>query len=110
VSFLFVQAETSSNFEGGKIGTFGFGVLDFFRDEPKLKRNEKVAAAAEVMQVIYAKSSKFRRGIPVCKMFYVTTGKWTDDKTLEALSGKQAFSIHELYFSKEGYRSKCSEC
>ena len=84
VSFLFVQAETSSNFEGGKIGTFGFGVLDFFRDEPKLKRNEKVAAAAEVMQVIYAKSSKFRRGIPVCKMFYVTTGKWTDDKTLNA--------------------------
>jgi hypothetical protein len=84
VSFIFVQAETSSNFEGSKIGTFGFGVLDFFRDIPKLNRNEKVAAAAEIMQVIYAKSSKFRRGIPVCKMFYVTTGKWTDDQNLNA--------------------------
>ena len=84
VSFIFVQAETSSNFEGSKIGTFGFGVLDFFRDAPKLKRNDKVAAAAEIMQVVYAKSSKFRRGIPVCKMFYVTTGKWTDDNNLNA--------------------------
>jgi hypothetical protein len=84
VAFIFVQAETSSNFEGSKIGTFGFGVLDFFRDVPKLKRNTKVAAAAEIMQVIYAKSSKFRRGNPICKMFYVTTGKWTDDRTLNA--------------------------
>jgi hypothetical protein len=84
VSFIFVQAETSSGFEGSKIGTFGFGVLDFFRDVPKLKRNAKVAAAAEIMQVIYAKSSKFRRGNPVCKMFYVTTGKWQDDHSLNA--------------------------
>ncbi len=84
VSFIFAQAETSSSFEGAKIGTFGFGVADFFRDAPKLKRNDKVAAAAEIMKVIYDKSSKFRRGIPVCKMFYVTTGKWTDDLNLNA--------------------------
>jgi hypothetical protein len=84
VSFLFIQAETSSSFEGAKIGTFGFGVVDFFRDAPKLKRNEKVSAAAEIMGVIYDKSSKFRRGIPICKLFYVTTGKWTDDPALNA--------------------------
>ncbi len=84
VSFIFVQAETSSSFEGSKIGTFGFGVVDFFRDVPKLKRNDKVAAAAEIMQAIYSRSSKFRRGSPICKLFYVTTGKWTDDLTLNA--------------------------
>src|SRR5271168_390834 len=84
VSFTFIQAETSSNFEGSKIGTFGFGVLDFFRDAPKLKRNDKVAAAAEIMKVTYDKSSKFRRGSPICKLFYVTTGKWTDDNHLNA--------------------------
>lgn len=84
VSFIFVQAETSSNFEGSKIGTFGFGVVDFFRDAPKLKPNQKVAAAAEIMRAIYDKSSKFRRGIPTCKLFYVATGKWTEDSTLKA--------------------------
>jgi hypothetical protein len=84
VTFAFIQAETSSGFEGSKIGTFGFGVVDFFRDIPKLKRNEDVANVAEIRKAIYDKSSKFRRGNPVCKLFYVTTGKWTDDPTLTA--------------------------
>ena len=83
VTFLFIQAETSANFESSKIGTFGFGVSDFFRDAPKLKRNSRVAAA-EIMQAIYGRSSKFRRGNPLCKMFYVTTGKWVEDQTLKA--------------------------
>jgi hypothetical protein len=83
-TFIFVQAETSSSFDGAKIGTFGFGVTDFFRDAPKLKRNEKVSSAAEIQQAIYAKSSKFRRGNPVCKLFYVTTGKWAEDDGLKA--------------------------
>jgi hypothetical protein len=84
VTFVFIQAETSAGFEGAKIGTFGFGVIDFFRDQPKLKRNTKVRAAAETMQAIYEKSSKFRRGNPSCKLFYVTTGKWVGDGALEA--------------------------
>ena len=83
-TFVFVQAETTAGFDGAKIGTFGFGVLDFFRDTPKLKRNAKVSAAVEIAQAIYAKSSKFRRGDPVRKLFYVTTGKWTGDPTLQA--------------------------
>lgn len=83
-TFIFVQAETSSSFDGAKIGTFGFGVTDFFRDVPKLKRNEKISSSAEIQQAIYAKSSKFRRGNPVCKLFYVTTGKWVEDDGLKA--------------------------
>lgn len=84
VTFIFIQAETSPNFESSKIGTFGFGVTDFFRDKPKLKRNERIKEAAEIMQAIYETSSKFRRGNPVCKLFYVTTGKWTGEQPLKA--------------------------
>jgi hypothetical protein len=84
VKFLFTQAETSSHFDGAKIGTFGFGVLDFFSDTPKLKQNEKVASYAEVMRAIYQKSSRFTRGNPICKLFYVTTGNWQDDPTLKS--------------------------
>ena len=39
VSFIFVQAERSSTFEGSKIGTFGYGVMDFFKETPTLPRN-----------------------------------------------------------------------
>lgn len=83
-AFIFIQSETASGFDGAKIGTFGFGVSDFFRETPKLNRNAKVKAFVEVAQSIYAKSAKFRRGNPVCKLFYVTTGKWTNDPTLLA--------------------------
>ena len=30
VTFVFVQAERSAHFDGGSIGTFGYGVRDFF--------------------------------------------------------------------------------
>ena len=82
--FIFIQAETSSGFDGAKIGTFGFGVSDFFSDAPKLKRNAKVSSAVEIAKAIYAKSSKFKRGNPICRLHYVTTGKWTDDQALHA--------------------------
>ncbi|HTV55513.1 MAG TPA: AIPR family protein [Terriglobia bacterium] len=82
--FVFIQAETTSGFDGSKIGTFGFGVGDFFREVPKLKRSAKISSFVEISQAIYAKSSKFRRGNPICKLFYVTTGKWNDDHGLQA--------------------------
>ena len=84
ITFAFIQSETSSHFEGDKIGTFGAGVVDFFRDVPKLARNNKVSYKASIMQAIYDKSSKFRKGNPICKIFYVTTGKWTNDQNLQA--------------------------
>ncbi len=82
VDFIFIQSETSSGFEAAKIGTFGFGVRDFFRDVPTMNRNERVATRAEVVRAIYDRSSKFKRGNPRCKMFYVTTGKLLQDPNL----------------------------
>jgi hypothetical protein len=84
VTFVFVQADRGSSFDGAKIGNFGFGVDDFFNAKPKLKRNDKVHAAAEIMAAIYDRSAKFVRGNPVCRLYYVTTGKWVADANLEA--------------------------
>lgn len=82
-AFIFVQAERSPGFDAAKIGTFGFGVVDFFNEKPNLKRNDKVAAA-DIVAAILKRSSKFKRGNPMCRLYYVTTGKWTGDATLEA--------------------------
>ena len=84
VTFVFVQAERSSSFEGSKIRTFGYGVMDFFKETPTLPRNEEVKEAAAIMSAIYARSSKFTRGNPVCRLYYVTTGKWVGDANLVA--------------------------
>ncbi|PWT73713.1 MAG: AIPR protein [Proteobacteria bacterium] len=84
VTFIFVQAERSANFDGAKISSIGLGVLDFFSDTPRLRRNESISAAAEIMSAIFAHSSKFKRSNPTCKIYYVTTGKWVGDSDLEA--------------------------
>lgn len=84
VQFIFIQTERSPNFSAAKIGTFGTGVMDFFSEKPRLGRNSKVAAAAEIQAAIYEMSPKFDRGNPSCKLYYVTNGKWQDDSTLQA--------------------------
>src|SRR6266487_962550 len=56
VTFIFVQAERSSGFDTSKLGQFGFGVLDFFKDKPALPRSKGVAAAAKRMSAVYDRS------------------------------------------------------
>ncbi|MGE8689058.1 MAG: AIPR family protein [Achromobacter sp.] len=84
VTFIFVQAERSASFDTAKIGQFSFGVNDFFKDENALPRNKDVEELAQVMTAIYEHSSKFRRGNPTCRLYYVTTGVWAGDAALEA--------------------------
>jgi hypothetical protein len=93
VLFVFVQAERSASFDGAKIGTFGFGVMDFFKQsDHSLIRNERISAAADIMAAIYRRSSKFRSN-PACWVYYVTTGKWVNDHDLE---GRKAAVVSDL--------------
>jgi len=80
-SFIFVQAERSASFDGAKIGTIGNGVIDFFSDHPKMDRNQRVKDAAAIMTAIYARSASFRKR-PACRVYYVTTGGWNEDRNL----------------------------
>ena len=84
VQFVFVQADRGAGFDAMKIGNFGFGVADFFSDDPKLPRSEDVQAAANLMASIYNRSGKFKRGKPACRLYYVTTGVLQEDQNLEA--------------------------
>jgi len=83
VKFIFIQTETSSSFEATKIGSFGFGIVDFFSEEPSLPQNDAVKQKALIMNAIYCLSSKFKRGNPSCHLYYMTTGKWLSDTNLE---------------------------
>jgi AIPR protein len=84
VIFIFVQAERSSSFETAKIGQFSYGVQDFFRPQPTLPRNQAIKDAAALMAAIYAQASKFKRANPICRLYYITTGRWIADQALEA--------------------------
>lgn len=83
VIFVFVQAERTSGFDGAKIGTFGFGVRDFF-GAGTLVRNDNIKKIHAIMGEIFNNSGKFSKGNPSILMYYVTTGKWVDDSNLIA--------------------------
>ena len=84
VSFVFVQAKTSSSFDTGKMGTFAFAVRDFFKDLPTIPQSERIKDLAKIQSAIYAAGSKFKKANPRLHLFYVSTGQKTDDKILEA--------------------------
>lgn len=91
VSFVFTQAERSSSFETAKIGQFVFGVCDFFSETPQLPQNDRLQLYARITKEIFDRSRLFKKGNPQCLLYYVTTGKWTDDTNLVARrdAGKQ---------------------
>jgi hypothetical protein len=84
IMFIFVQADRSTSFDAGKTGGFGYAVVDFFKEKPTLPRNDEVTAAAAIMTELYNRSSKFKRGNPICRLYYITTGTWNNDQVLEA--------------------------
>jgi hypothetical protein len=53
------------------------------KETPALQRNKDVVQAAEIMTAIYKKAQKFKHGNPVCRLFYMTTGRWQGDQNLE---------------------------
>lgn len=93
-TFVFIQAERSQSFDASKIGDFGFGVKDFFSEDPRIKRNEKVQAASRILQAIIDKSAILNK--PSCIMYYVTTGKWVDDGDLCARRDAIIGDIHGI--------------
>ena len=79
VTIVLVQAKTSASFNSADIGTFCFGVKDFFADIPKLPRSQMIKDRAKLTDHIYGRSDKMTRRKPNLHLYYVTTGRWTGE-------------------------------
>jgi cold shock CspA family protein len=76
--FVFVQAKTSSEFDSGDIGTFLYGVSQFFSNEPTVRFNAEVDALRKLKDEVYDLSIAMDQN-PTCHAYYVSTGTWNDD-------------------------------
>jgi len=84
VTFVFVQAKTSSSFNTAEMHQFYFGLQDFFSEAPKLPRNEDIIKASSLAEYILSFASEFKEN-PICKCYFVTTGTYNvEDKNIEA--------------------------
>jgi hypothetical protein len=99
-TIVFIQATAENNFDSGKMNTFAFGVKDFFEEKPKLRRNESISQFAELTNYLIEKADRLKHN-PVCKLFYVCTGNWTNDKNNTAIisSGISDLEKTNLFFA-----------
>ena len=79
VTFVLIQAKTSSGFSGEQIAGFLDGVDEFFEEAPTLPMSADVTNLHDIMSWIYANSVKFRRQKPLLHLTFATTGQWTND-------------------------------
>lgn len=84
VTYVFVQAKTSSSFDSKEMGAFCFGVKDFFSENPGLVRNDDIEKFAEISNFVLDQAAKFKED-PKCRMYYITTGRWNDDPNHTAI-------------------------
>lgn len=82
---IFIQAKTTSAFQGSQIGNLIFGVKDFISDSPKLIQNEFLKQRKEIWEAVISKSALMHNRRPNSYLYYVTTGSWQDDPNLVAV-------------------------
>jgi AIPR protein len=90
------QAKSGSGFSGSEISSFFFGVKDLVSDKPALTRNALIQEKEALLKSIYQRSSLFKRGNPLLRMYYVTTGRWQEDAKLKARIEKEREDLLEL--------------
>lgn len=102
VTYLFVQAKTSSKFDTKEMHAFYFGVNDFFSENPKLPRNADITKAAEISDYLLDYASDFKEN-PKCRTYYVTTGVVNEDANISAVvdSAKEDLRSYNLFESIE---------
>ncbi|NDI84089.1 AIPR family protein [Undibacterium crateris] len=82
---IFIQAKTTSSFNGSEIGSFIHGVKDFLSDEPKLVQNKRIKYFKMLWDEVISLSSYMINRRPYTRLCYVCTGKWVDDQNLRAV-------------------------
>ena len=80
VEFVFMQAKSSPSFKAADIGTFVFGVEQFFcavfNKDPLVEFKLEIKQLIDLTRHIYEQSIKMQE-MPKCFLYYVTAGKWT---------------------------------
>ncbi len=76
--FVFIQAKTSAAFDAGGIGTFLYGVSQFFSDQPEIRFNEDIEILRNLKNKVYELSISMDEN-PRCYAYYATAGIWNND-------------------------------
>lgn len=85
IDITFIQAKTSSSFDGSQLGNFIFGIKDFLSEKPALVQNNTIKELKELWELIFTRSDLMINRRPNARIYYVTTGRWMNDANLLAI-------------------------
>lgn len=95
IYIIFVQAKTSTKFSNSEIGVFGTGVADFLSERPQFVQNEVIKEKCKILNYILRNASKMKK-LPVGLLYYVSLGKWNEDRNCKANISKIKKKIEDL--------------
>jgi cold shock CspA family protein len=78
VEFVFVQAKSGTSFEASKIGSFLYGVEQFFNSDASLKFRPEIEELRKVKDYVYRLSIEMDEN-PKCYVYYCAAGPWNED-------------------------------
>jgi hypothetical protein len=93
-TIFFIQSKTSPTFEDSEIGNFCDTVKDFLHAKPKYDLTEKSNIYHDILLILYenlVNIKEFR-----CKLFYCTTGNWTDGTSCASTISIKKKEIEDL--------------
>ena len=105
VNFVFIQAKTSSTFNNGQILNFFEFTKSFFENNVQNFDTPEMKNFYEMKNFIYDKAELMITSNPKLSMYYVTTGKWTNSKTLLEVINRNKKELNNLnIFSSKGIK------
>lgn len=116
VIFTFIQTKKSPKFRADEIGSFLFGVKNFFAETSSIPENESIQNLRSIKDKIY-EDTLWLPESPKLNIYFVTTGEWKApaeitariDKELKELKDQKLFSniefiIYDAEKLKQAYR------
>lgn len=94
LKFIFIQSKSSSSFDSGAILKLGSGVEDFFSTSSTSVKNEMIQEKIAISDTFIKNATKINN--IKCSLYYVTTGKWMDDKNLLSKINKATKDLDRL--------------
>ncbi len=117
VEFHFVQSKSAASFDTAEMGTFLFGIRDFFSEKPSQPMNPDIRDYFDIKEHIYRSSINMETP-PSCYVYYATTGVWKEpvhpmaraNTEIEALKDTGLFSNVQFHpvdanWLKSAYRA-----
>ena len=96
IHFVFIQAKTSSSFDNKLMLNFFEFTKAFFEGDASEFNTPEIENFYAMKEFIYENAEYMTESNPRLSMYYVTTGKWVNDKTLVKVKDRNEKELRNL--------------